>query len=429
MFRGVSRADDGDVTDVSGLLASWRVVLTGCLAVLTAAVVTLVARTGDPATADTYLLDAVNAAVVLPDGSSVTAAAGMLVPLGGTVRTGTCGPTESPRPCGAARLRTADRDVYLGADSALRVVDGVQQALDKGLVMVDSRRGPRLSLTTRGGVLAVSDGALVRAELGPLLMRVGTFTGEASLAAVGRRVTTEVPALHQIRAPYVGLPGPATALSLTGDSWEQRLAEPLVAADRDLVRLAAALAGPTGRTVLTVAPAALRTTVTGTGPVVLGELGESALAVAVAQAGRNDASPTARLAQVRELRAEGGSWGVVAAIVQARVSAVSSVLDVWLADPGETVPPVDAVPGPDLGGIFGTPQPLQPTPAPTARPTRTGTSPSPSASATPKPSASPTTPADDLITTLTGLLSPPPSRAPGGSSPTPLIDLGIIKIG
>lgn len=427
MEVGHSDADDDDVTDVPGLLGNWRAVLTGCLAVLTVAVVTVVVRTGDPSTADTFLVHAVNAAVVLPDGRTVDAAPGLAVPAGAQVRTGSCGTAAQPRTCGAAQLRTDDRDVYLGAASTLLVTDGVRQSLDKGLAMVDSRRGPRLALTTRAGTVAVDGDSLVRVELGTLLMRVGAFQGRAHLSAVGRQARTDVPTLHQVRAPYVGLPGPATALSLTGDAWEEKLAADLVAADRDLVRLAAGLAGGQGRTVLTLAPAALRTVVAATGPVFPAAVGENALAVAVAQAGSSDGSAVDRLDRVRDARAEGGSWGVVAALVEARVSSVSGVLDGWLTVPGESVP-VGAVTEPDLAGFFGgTPRP---TPGPSS--SRGPGSPGPSAtpSRTPSASTAPTTasptPGTDLVTTITGLLSPPPTPSAGPSSSSSL-DLGILR--
>lgn len=407
-----------DVTDVSGPLGDWRVVLTGCVAVLTVAVATVVVQTGDPATADTVVISAAAAEVLRPDGTSTPARAGDVVPPGGTVRTAGCGEGDT---CGAAQLRTADRDVYLGAGTELAVTDGVSQALQQGQAMVDGRQGPRLDLTTRAGVLAVAAGSLVRVELGPLLMRVGTFEGGARLAAVDRQVSTGVPALHQVRAPYVGLPGRATALSLTGDAWEERLAGDLVEADRDLVRLGAGLAGDPGRAVLTVAPAALRTPV----PQLAGQVGEEALSVAVAQAGEAGDSPAQRLAAVHAARAEGGSWGVVAALAEARVSAVSRVLDAWLQ--GDDVP-VDAAGEPSFDGVLGGSAGPRPTPGPsTDDPTRTP-DPSPTGTRSPTPGPTTATPEpspSDLVTTITGLLSPPPTPT---ASSSPLLDIGIIRI-
>lgn len=424
-------ADSGDVTDHSGVIRDWRLVLAAGVAVLSAAVVTLVVRTGDPATADTYVVSAVNAAVVLADGRTVDAVPGARVPEGAVLRTGTCGTAGAPRACGAAQLRTAGRDVYLGADSALLVVDGVHQSLSRGLAMVDSRGGARLDLSTRAGILTVGEGALVRVELGTLFLRAGTFNGDVRLAALGRQVTTSVPALHQVRVPYVGLPLAPTVLTLTGDAWEERLAGPLVAADRDLVRLAAALRGTQGWTVLAVAPAALRVE-----SVATGDVGESALAVAVADAAQADGSPAQRLAEVRQSRDEGGSWGVVAALVAAHVADVSRVLDGWLDEP-EGSGPVDAAGNPDLGVLLGSPQP---TPAPSAvRPTGAGPTPTTSASPTSTPTAtsssSPPTVVGglvnvvgDLLTAVTELLLPAPSPSGSPTSPIPGVDGGVIGV-
>src|SRR5919112_1608309 len=129
--------DDVDVTDSSGVLRDWRVVLAGGVAVLVSSVVTLVVRTGDPATADSYLSQVRAAAVVLADGSLVEGHDGMRVPDGATVRTGAGG---------AAVIGTAGRTVFLGSLTTVRVTDGVSQELQRGQVMIDARNGPRLGL-------------------------------------------------------------------------------------------------------------------------------------------------------------------------------------------------------------------------------------------------------------------------------------------
>jgi hypothetical protein len=397
----------GNVTDRSGLLGDWRAVLAGGLAVLTASVVTLVVRTGNPATADSFLEDARDTAVVLADGNLVVGRDGLRVPDGATVRTG---------PAGGVRLATAGRDVYLGALTTVAVTDGVRQVLERGQVIVDGRGGPRLALSTRAGLADVKHDALVRIEMGPVL-RLGVFDGEASLTAAGRQATTHVPELYQVQAPYTGLPGKPTPLALTDDAWEQRLAAELVNADKDLNALAHGLVGTSGITVLQSAPVALRRVVpTST------DRGEQALSVAVAQASRRDAAVQDTLSFVQDARSEGGSWGVVAALVQARVTAVSALLDTVLAPPGSTPPPIVAGPTPLLPNGF--------TPSPTTSgggpgPTHgTPSGPSPSGSPTKKPSASPTpsTPADDLITTVMNLLSPSPLAA-SSIKPTSIIHL------
>ena len=398
-----------DVTDSSGLLRDWRVVLAAGVAVLSAAVTTLVVRTGDPATADSYLGDVRDAAVVLRDGTLVIAKDGQRVPEGAVVRTGAGG---------KAKLTTAGRDVYIGALTTVRITDGVHQALERGQVIVDSRDGARLDLDTRAGSAALDSGSLVRVENGPVL-RLGVFVGKAALTAAGRQATVEVPMLYQVQAPYTGVPGRATPLALTDDAWEQQLAAELVNADRDLNALARGLAGADGVTVLLAAPAALREVQpTST------DRGEQALAVAVAQASRNGRAKDA-LEFVQSARGDGGSWGVVAALVQSRVSAVSALLDTVLAPP-ETPGTVVAQPTPGLGGEPGT-SPSAPPGSSQPSGGRPTSGPSPSRTPTPKPSGS-TTPApqDDLITTVMNLLSPSPSpNAAGSPRPTGILHLPI----
>jgi hypothetical protein len=392
-----SPIDDVDVTDSSGVLRDWRVVLAGGLAVLTSSVVTLVVRTGDPATADSYLSQVRAAAVQLADGSLVEAHDGMRVPNGATVRTGAGG---------AAVIGTAGRNVFLGSVTTVRVTDGVSQSLQRGQVMVDARNGPRLGLTTRAGLADIDDGSLVRVETGPVL-RLGVFDGSSTLTATRRQSTREVPEYYQLQAPYAGLPGSPTALALTDDLWEQRLSPDLVNADRDLIALANGLRGNAGLSVLEAAPVALRRA-----PQVTTDPGERALNVAIAQTSRLSSKLEDTLAFVQRAREQGGSWGVVAALVQARVTAVSALLDTVLAPPGTpTTPPlVAASRGPLFPGLL-TPSPSSdgddngPTQGPTQNPPPTKSPPS----SRPPTSPPPTLPPDDLVTTLSNLLSPSPS--------------------
>lgn len=412
------RVDDGDVTDDSGFLRSergWLAVLAAAVAVLVAGVGVLVSRTGNPATADTYVSFARQAVVVYADGTSRPAERGLRVPARAQLKTGAGG---------SAVVSTAGRDVYLGALSTLAVLDGVRQDLSKGQAMVDGRNGPRLALTTPAGVVAVPDGGLVRVEEG-VLLRVGVFEGTARLTAADRKAGTDVPALHQSKVAYGGIGQAPTPLALTDDAWERRLAANLVSADLDLRALARGLAGADGQVVLQAASASLRAV-----PPASVDRGEQALAVAVAQA-----SPVpdqvGTLRTVQAYRAAGGSWGVVAALVSARVSAVSALLDGVLAAPGDGTP-VQAGSSTDLGNLLGggsgggtsggpQPGPSNGPPSPTGPPR---ISPPPS---TPPP----TTPVDQLVGTVTGLLTPtptPPASSPT-PSPTPILQLGPIRIG
>lgn len=404
-------ADDVDVTDRTDLLGgdrAWKAVLAGGLAVLTAAAVTLVVRSGDPAAADTYLTSAREAVVHLADGSEHPAVAGERVPEGATVRTG---------PEGGAQLATGDRTVYVGRLSTVKVLDGVHQVLRRGWAMVDSRRGARLTLDTEAGAVETAAGALSRVEQDKVL-RLAVYDGSATLTPVGRSLRTRVPGLYQVQVQYGSVAGRVTALALRRDDWDTRLAQDLVNADTDLNTLATGLAGPDGAALLGVAPVALRPAVA---PPVGAARGELALGVAVAQAARKVGDPAEALGTVRSARAEGGSWGVVAAIVGARVTAVSALLDGALTPPGTgpgTGPAVVAG-GPGLDGLFGPSGAPGSSGGPTSAPTSTRPTSRPTSTRTPTPSPSAGT-VDSLVTTVVNLLpTPPPLLGRPAPTPTP----------
>ena len=309
-------------------LESWQTVLAAGIAVLVAATLSLFVVGGDPASAPTYVTSAHAAAIDLPDGSSVLATIGARLDNGAILRTLTRD--------GSARLTTDGRDVYVGGLSNVVVRDGVHQVLERGLVMIDTRSGPPLTLETRigAGTVTVPQGALARVEQNVATLRLGAYEGAPTITAAERSASATVPPLHQVRIPYGGVPEPATALALTVkdgvyDRWEQRLVAHLVQADVDLNSFATGLNGVDGVYVLNAAPASLRTT-----NLIGRTRGEHALAVAVAQTARLHRDVRANLAQVERDRGDGGSWGVVAAIVQARVTDVTSVLGSSLDDPG-----------------------------------------------------------------------------------------------
>ncbi len=387
----------------------WQGVLAAGLAVLTAAAVTAFVGVGDPAAADTYVTSVTRAVVVLPDGTERPARIGDRLDQGARLRTGQEG---------GARLTTAGRDVYVGAQSTVLVTDGVHETLERGQVMVDSRRGPRLALGTRAGTVTTDAGALSRVEQA-VVLRLGVFDGSATLAVRGRQAKVAVPGLYQVTTQYGALPGRPTALALTNDDWEQRLAADLTGADGQLVRLQAGLRGAEGVLVLRAAPAALRTAS------VDPDRGEQALAVAVAQVARAQSSAQDNLATVLTSRRDGGSWGVVAAIVRASVSDVSGRLDQAFGtdpdNPGFVAGPTPGFPGildpSATSGPFG-PDGSGGTPSPT--PTRTRpTSPPPS---------SPTV-VDQVITIVNDLLPTPVPTPSPSPTPKPLISIGPITIG
>jgi len=394
-------SDDGDVTDRTDVLRgsrAWQGVLAGGLAVLSAATITAFVGVGDPAAAGTYVTSVTRAVVVQPDGTQQAARIGDLVPRGGRLRTGQGG---------GARLTTAGRDLYVGAVSTVLVQDGLREALERGQVMVDSRSGPRLALATGAGTVSVRGGALARVERG-VVLRVGVFDGAVSLQVQGRQATTTVPALYQVLTQYGALPGRPTALALQSDAWEQRLAADLTGADEQLNRLQVGLRGAEGALVLTAAPASLRR------GSVDPDRGEQALSVALAQEARAAGGAEDNLVVVRTARREGGSWGVVAAIVRASVTDVSGRLDATL----NNEPPGTLIAGPPAPGVVS---PGGPTSGPPAGPTD-GSSPTPSPSTSPtagptSPSPSPST-VEQVVKIVRDLLPTPlPSLSPLASPP------------
>jgi len=377
----------------------------------------------DTAKAATVVRDARAATLQLADGSTRSVTDGTKVPRGAVVSTA---------PGGSASLVTAGRVVLLGSDTAVAVLDGRREQLRKGLVMVDGRRSGDLQLDAGAATVTTVRGALTRVERDALL-RVASFRRTASVRAAGRRARVTVDALHQVQVPYGGLPGRVTALGLTRDTWERRYALDLVTRDIDLGNLAAGLDTNADSTaaVGAVLPASYRTAA----PLQSGEpASEQTLGFLVAKAVHGDAQRT--YDRVRQLREEGGSWGVVATLVGADVAAVSAALDTILAP---QQPVLAAEPGSgqvDVGSLIGGGLPTgsggpgaggSSSPAP-----KPGSSPVPSRTPSPRPSSSPD-PVDQVVTAVQSLLpTPPVAIAPSPSAtPSPLlqVDVGGIKVG
>lgn len=415
MDRRAPRVDDVHMLGQHGRVGTgWVAGVSALLAGVLLTAVGVAALRTDTASAETVLARGADAVVELPDGTSRPAVEGERVPLGATVRAGRTG----------AELRTREREVHLGADTGVTVLDGVRQVLRSGFVLVDASDAPGLELRTDAGTVTSSDDSLVRVDGGPLV-RVGVLRGdEAAVRAVDRRATTQVDTYFQVQVPRGGLPGSATPFVLSpGDEYEAKLASDLVAADTALNALASRLdaQGRVGQVVLSslreqVAPAADA----------LGS--EHALGYLIAAAAPDDAALAARYERVRSLRSAGGSWGIVAAIVDAGVGRVGAALDALL-DPG-TVPVVaggtldvgaalglgsggsdsDAASGdgpgsdgPDSGGRSDTRDDGD---------GGTGTT-----SPTPSPTAGPTQPVEEAVTTVVETIldllpSPSPSSLP-----------------
>ena len=393
----------------AGWVGALCVVLAGVL--LTA--VGVAALRSDTASADTVLGRGADAVLLLADGSTRDAVEGQKVPRGATVRAGRTG----------ARLDTRDREVHLGAQTAVTVVDGARQVLREGFVLVDASSAPGVELQTAAAAVAAADDSLVRVDAGPLL-RVGVLRGDgAQVRATGRRTSTDVPTYFQVQVPAGGLPGTAAPFVLTpGDTYEMELAGELVAADTDLNALAAQLdaGGAAGPAVLAALSETAQVQPVAADATAGAPLSERALGYLIATAAQDGGPLPDRYAEVRSLRTAGGSWGVVAAIVTAPVDRVSAALNALL-DPG-TVPTVASEPldvgallGPGSSGGPAAGEPVRP-----AGPSRDDEPAPPADDDRPRPTTSPTSPPPDpddpvgdavqeVVDTVLDLVSPSPS--------------------
>ena len=381
------------------------------------------------AEARTRLVDVRAAVVTGVDGVTRTARDGEPVLPGETVRTAADG---------AATLLTRDRRGYLGPGAAVTVLDGVRLVLDRGSIGLDVRSGPPVTLAV--GSLAVRPSGVVRVDR-DFATRVAAVTGRTTVTGSGAS-RLDLPVLHQVLVPARTLPREGTPLALTGDALDSRLAPGLVRADRVLRTLATGLdSGPVGPRLAAAVPVGYaRASVARTGPLLgaAARTSEVALPLAIARVSRLGSTEEQRYAQVRVLRAQGGSWGVVAALVQAPVDQVGGAFDALLAVPGTgegaallaggSVPALGAAPVPAGGAPAAGPGT---TPAPPAgSPSGGPGAPVPSTPGTPPPSTPPTQdpgPLAQLLAVVGGLVPVPlpvvgssatGSSATGATSPS-----------
>ncbi|HEX8001559.1 MAG TPA: hypothetical protein VF519_02575 [Mycobacteriales bacterium] len=321
---------------------------------------------------ETVTLSGVRDAVVVSGGTERTASDGAELRKGDRVRTGTGG---------TATLVVRDRRVLLAGSTEVAVPDGATVELARGGLLVDHRRGP--GVTVRAGdttVDQIGDGAL-RVER-RFSVLVAAFSADSRVrTTTGQRLTLDP--LHQVAVAGRALPRAAVPLQLRHDDWERTVIGPVVADDTRLNALAASLDGPGAP----VVPASLR-------PAAGARTSDTVLSEAIGRAARKSA------AEARTLRSQGGSWGVVAALLGTSAVDVGTTLAAVLR--GELAPAPSSSSSPTSGVVAGgSPRPVtssRPQPGPTPTPTRTGggQTPKPSTSPTPSPSASSTS-LEDVI--------------------------------
>jgi hypothetical protein len=249
------------------------------------------------ASATTVLTGVVSTTVVHSDGTTALGVSGLRLRPGDLVRTG---------PGGRAELDTRTRHVYLGSDASLQVLDGENQQLRHGALVVDAQPGSGLNLRVAGLDVTAPDGSALRAERS-VTTRLGALAGSSHVvSSTGRSL--ELPPLRQAVIGGDALPETTTPLRLTDDDGEAHAVPELVHDDEALNGLARGIDG-TGAATATVVTAAwhgpLSRTPSGVGR------SERVLPVVIATAGPA-ADVTRRYHSAVALRRAGGSWGVVA---------------------------------------------------------------------------------------------------------------------
>jgi hypothetical protein len=249
------------------------------------------------ASATTVLTGVVSTTVVHSDGTTATGVSGLRLRPGDLVRTG---------PGGRAELVTRTRHVYLGSDASLQVIDGENQQLRHGALVVDAQHGSGLGLRVAGLDVTTPDGSALRAERS-VTTRLGALAGSSHVvSSTGRSL--ELPPLRQAVIGGDALPDTTTPLRLTDDDGEAHAVPELVHDDEALNGLARGIDG-TGAATATVVTAAWHRPLTRT-PAGVGR-SERVLPVVIATAGPS-ADVTRRYHSAVALRSAGGSWGVVA---------------------------------------------------------------------------------------------------------------------
>lgn len=262
------------------------------------------------AEATTTLENPAAVTVVHPDGAAVPGVDGLRLHTGDVVRTGSTGRAE---------LVTRSRTVYVGSAAGVQVVDGARQVLRSGAVVVDAQHGPGLDMSVASLTVTTPEGAAVRAERS-VTVRIGTLAGTADItSSTGRQVT--VPALHQTIVGGDALPDSSTPLRLTDDAGEASAVPDLVRDDRTLTGLARGI-DSTGRATVRAVDASWSGPLSappGTGR------SERLLPAVIASAGPS-ADALQRYHSAVRFRTDGGSWGVIAALLGVRADGVVAAL-------------------------------------------------------------------------------------------------------
>ncbi len=305
---------------------------------------------------------------------------------------------------GRVILTVRSRRVLLGEDTDVIVPDGASVELTGGELLVDRRDGP--AVTVHAG-----DATIDRVGVGALRVE-RTFVVELAVYSGGARITTtswhrlDVGPLHQAVVSSRALPAQASPLQLRGDRWEEMVIPGVVVMDEKLTQLARGIDAGWSPGQPAVVPAVFGRMPADRPP------SETMLPKAIGEAAARNERSGDPFTEAAEIRAAGGSWGVVAALLDTDLAGVGTAL----ADLLRGVPPtpVPAVPG----GGTGTPQPQpggstsvagspQPDPTWSRKPTPT---------VSPTVSPSPTSPVGEVIREIERNL-PTPRPTPTATPP------------
>ncbi|HVF21281.1 MAG TPA: hypothetical protein VNA14_13725 [Mycobacteriales bacterium] len=356
---------------------------------------------GDLRDAEVVLRAGAGVTVTTPGGVARSAVDGETLPNDAVVSTA-AGAT--------ATLDVRDRLVLLAPETTVAVPDGSSASLRRGSILIDRRRGPGLTLDAGAVTLDEVDEGAVRVDRG-FSVRVTVLSGGVRATTSDRRL--EITRLRQVAVAGRALPDRPTPVRLTGDDWERLVIPAVIAADAELTQIARGIDGDrrladAARTQLL--PAVYREPLAQL-PTDAGR-SEALLPVAIGLA--VDAS---MVSDARALRAEGGSWGVVASLVGARTAAVSARLAELLAGPGERPASGDPQAGETAGAsiVFPTSS------TSSARPSATPTGPRPTGPTSPSPTPT-SSPSEDPLGPITDLLpsgTPTPTTPGAVQSPSP----------
>lgn len=360
----------------------------------------LVGGCSAPGSTTTVLREPRGVTVTTSTGAPRTAADGLRLRTGDLVAVSAAG---------AATLATGGRQVLLGAGGAVRVVDAQTMDLRRGDVLVDRRRGPSMRL--RLDELEVSDvgTGVVRVDR-DFSTRVAAYSGGATVTTgTGRQL--RVTALHEVAAS-AALLGAEAPLRLTGDAWDRRADAGLVRDDAAITAQATAVDGAFsagqlgGPAVVQAARFATGTATSMCGLPVAAGASRQVLSLAIARADHPETAVAARCRSAAALHDAGGSWGVVARLLDASTTAVLSAVDALL-----TLPAAPEGSGPSVASATPgtTSVPAGTLAAPTSGPVvRSGTAPTaPVATGAPRPRPTSSASAPPGVLDVVGRLLPP----------------------